>query len=135
MPGKRLPPVLATLALLSLLGWAPAQAQPCLVTASVPANRAQGVDPHTAYIEVSFDQDMAPGRWSWVTNPKLGAFPKVAGKPVFVDGRTCRLPVKLSPGVTYAVGINTEGYANFQAKAAPGKPCTGYQIIFTTEGK
>ena len=132
MPSKRLPLLLAALALLSLLGWASAQAQPCLVTASVPANRAQGVDPQTAYIEVGFNQDMLTDRWSWVTNPKLGAFPVVAGKPAFVDARTCRLPVKLTPGVTYAVGINTEGYGNFRALAAPDTPCAPYQIIFTT---
>ncbi|MBU4566338.1 MAG: Ig-like domain-containing protein [Proteobacteria bacterium] len=132
MPTKRLPLVLAMLSLFLLMAAVVAQAQPCVVTASVPANRAQGVDPKLAYIEVSFNQDMTPGRWSWVTNPKLGAFPVVAGKPVFVDGRTCRLPVKLAPGVTYAVGINTEGYGNFRALAAPGTPCAPYQIIFTT---
>jgi hypothetical protein len=33
------------------------------------------------------------------------------------------------------VGINTEGYGSFQAQAAPGVSCAGYQIVFTTEGK
>ncbi|MCB2192991.1 MAG: Ig-like domain-containing protein [Deltaproteobacteria bacterium] len=135
MPGQRLPLILAFAALFCLLGSTSALAQPCRVTATIPANQAQGVDPSLAYIQVSFNQDMLLDRWSWVTNPKLGAFPVVAGKPVFVDERTCRLPVKLSPGTTYAVGINTEGYGNFQTQAAPGKPCGGYQIIFTTASR
>lgn len=131
MPGKRLPLAQTVLALLCLLA-APSMAQPCRVTATTPVNQAQGVSPKLAYIEVRFNQDMLVDRWSWVTNPRLGAFPKVAGKPSFVDARTCRLPVKLMPGVTYAVGINTEGFGNFQPQAAPGTPCAPYQIIFTT---
>ncbi|MBU1273976.1 MAG: Ig-like domain-containing protein [Proteobacteria bacterium] len=118
-----------------LLTVGPALAQPCQVASTTPANRAQGVDPSLAYVEVRFNEDMLTGRWSWVTNPKLGAFPVVAGKSIFVDPRTCRLPVKLGPGTTYAVGINTEGYGNFRSKADPDTPCAPYQIIFTTGTK
>ncbi|BEQ13256.1 Ig-like domain-containing protein [Desulfoferula mesophila] len=135
MLGKRLNSLLALVLLLVLLASASALAGPCRVVASVPAPQAAQVDPGLTYIEVRFDQDMLTDRWSWVTDPKLGAFPVVTGKPKFVDARTCRLPVQLKPGTAYAVGINTGGYGNFQAQAAPGVSCAGYQIVFTTGGK
>lgn len=125
---------LIAIAALAALGFAlsPALAAPCLVTATVPAAGADAVNPALKALTVSFNQAMLPGSWSFVKNPKLGRFPKLAGKPKFTDPKTCVLPVALEPGVTYAVGINTEGYGNFRPAATKNTPCASYQMIFTT---
>lgn len=125
---------LIALAALTALGLAasPVMAAPCLVTATVPAAGADAVNPALKALTVSFNQAMLPGSWSFVTNPKLGRFPKLAGRPKFTDPKTCVLPVALEPGVTYAVGLNTEGYGNFRPAASPKTPCASYQMIFTT---
>ncbi|MCB2227282.1 MAG: hypothetical protein KQH53_11450 [Desulfarculaceae bacterium] len=125
---------LIALAALGALGLAlsPALAAPCLVTATLPVAGAEAVNPGLKAITVSFNQAMLPGSWSFVKNPKLGRFPRLAGKPQFTSPKTCVLPVALEPGVTYAVGINTEGYGNFRPAASPKTPCASYQMIFTT---
>ena len=131
----RLPLIALSAVVFALVGLsAPlALAQPCGVVATTPPAGSLAINSaKTKAIVVTFNQAMLPGRWSFVKNPKLGAFPKLAGKPKFTDERTCVLPVELQPGVTYAVGINTEGYGNFRAQAAPSTPCGAHQIIFTT---
>ncbi len=115
-----------------MLAAAPALAQPCRVIATQPPAGASKVDPGLKAVRVSFSQPMMIDRWSFVKNPNLGRFPQLGGKPRFVDPKTCVLPVKLEPGVTYAVGVNTGGFSNFRPQAAPNKPCAPYQIIFTT---
>ncbi|MCF8034776.1 MAG: hypothetical protein K9K66_14045 [Desulfarculaceae bacterium] len=122
------------LSLVAVLCLAPASAlaKPCLVVATVPAAGAAKISPGLKAVSVTFNQAMVPGSWSFVKNPKLGRFPKLAGQPKFTSPNTCLLPVALEPGVTYAIGINTEGYGNFRAAATPKTPCASYQMIFTT---
>jgi len=55
------------------------------------------------------------------------------GKPKYEDDRrTCVLPVKLEPGKTYAIWVNSPKFRNF--KDADGRPAVPYLLIFKTRG-
>jgi RNA polymerase sigma-70 factor (ECF subfamily) len=68
--------------------------------------------------------------WSWSTISKE-TFPKVTGKIRYdKDGRTCVLPVKLEPGKTYAVWVNSERFQNFKDEG--GRSAVPYLLVFQT---
>ena len=72
-----------------------------------------------------------PGSWSW-SNYGEGVAPRTAGKPRYLDDkRTCVLPVKLEPGKTYALWLNTARFRNF--KDADGRPAVPYLLVFETK--
>jgi RNA polymerase sigma-70 factor (ECF subfamily) len=48
------------------------------------------------------------------------------------DRRTCILPVKLQPGKTYAVWVNSQKFRNF--RDAKGQPAVPYLLVFKTKG-
>lgn len=110
---------------------APALAQDCQVVATSPAQGAV-VSASTAWVEVTFSLPVRGDGYSFVKNPDMGAFPTVTGKAVFPSPTVCRLPVKLKPGLTYAIGINTAGFSNFRLAQAPHPPCKGYWLKFST---
>ena len=61
-------------------------------------------------------------------------FPPTAGKPAFGrNGKTCVLPVKLQPGKTYALWLNTEQLRNFQDNN--GTPAVPYLLVFKTAAR
>jgi RNA polymerase sigma-70 factor (ECF subfamily) len=106
---------------------------PPVVVKTVPAAGADDVDPKLTEIKVTFSKDMQDGGWSWVTLSQE-SFPKTDGKPKYQDDkRTCVLPVKLEPGKTYAVWVNSEKFDNF--KDADGKPAVPYLLVFKTKKK
>lgn len=92
---------------------------PC-VASTFPADRATDVDPALTEIAVTFDREMTTEQaWSWITHPRLGAYPgyRNSKAPRFErDGRTCVLPVKLKPNTVYAVGVNSFRHAGFRDK-------------------
>ena len=56
------------------------------------------------------------------------------GQPRYLgDKRTCVLPVKLEPGKTYAIWLNTANYQNF--KDTMGRPAVPYLLVFRTKGQ
>jgi RNA polymerase sigma-70 factor (ECF subfamily) len=56
----------------------------------------------------------------------------MSGKPKYLsDKRTCVLPVKLEPGKTYAIWVNSEKFDNF--KDAEGRPAVPYLLVFKTK--
>ncbi|MGL4553256.1 MAG: Ig-like domain-containing protein [Gemmataceae bacterium] len=130
-------PLLVLLALLALVGTA-ARADdvtldgvPPVVAKTVPAAGADGVDPAVTEIRVTFSKDMADDTWSWSTVSK-DSFPKMAGKPKYLaDKRTCVLPVKLEPGKTYAIWVNSEKFVGF--KDADGRSAVPYLLVFRTK--
>jgi RNA polymerase sigma-70 factor (ECF subfamily) len=70
-------------------------------------------------------------RRTWATFGKEN-FPKVDGKPKYLaDRRTAVLPVKLEPGKTYALWLNSEKFQNF--KDADGRPAVPYLLVFKTK--
>jgi RNA polymerase sigma-70 factor (ECF subfamily) len=112
------------------------KAAPPVVVKTVPQAGADDVDPALTEVKVTFSKPMADGSWSWSTAPEeYGEFPKVeGGKPAYDKGlRTCTLPVKLQPGTTYAIWVNSDRFRNFQD--ADGRPAVPYLLTFRTKAK
>jgi len=106
---------------------------PPVVVKTVPQAGAADVDPALKSISVTFSKDMQDESWSWV---KLSdeSFPKLDGKPKYdKDKRTCSLPVKLEPGTSYAIWLNSEKFDNF--KDADGRAAIPYLLVFETKKK
>lgn len=105
-------------------------AQPVVVK-TVPEAGAAGVDPSMIEIRVTFSKNMQDGSWSWCALSKE-TYPGTSDKPKYLeDKRTCTLPVKLQPGKTYAVWINSEKFVDF--KDAKGQPAVPYLLVFKTK--
>src|SRR4051812_14024070 len=87
---------------------------PPMVVKTVPEAGAADVDSKLTEIKVTFSKDMQDGGWSW-SQLSEESFPKMDGKPKYLaDKRTCVLPVKLEPGKTYAIWVNSEKFRNFK---------------------
>lgn len=103
---------------------------PPVVVKTVPEAGAGEVDAKLAEVKVTFSKDMQDGSWSWAKLSDV-TFPKLDGKPKYLaDKRTCVLPVKLEPGKTYAIWVNSEKFANF--KDADGRSAVPYLLVFKT---
>ena len=77
-----------------------------------PPDGATDVDPATSVLRVTFDRPMGEG-WSWVIDPQV-PFPETTGKAsLSADGRSAELPVRLQPGRTYAIWLNSEQHRDF----------------------
>ena len=73
---------------------------------------------------------MQDGGWSWGLWGEQN-FPETTGPPHYLpDGRTCVLPVRLKPGNTYALWLNSETLLNFTD--TEGQPAVPYLLIFET---
>lgn len=60
------------------------------------------------------------------------SFPTLNGDPKYLaDKRTCVLPVKLEPGKTYAIWVNSARFTNF--KDADGNSAVPYLLVFRTK--
>jgi Bacterial Ig-like domain len=104
---------------------------PPVVVKTVPKAGTAEVDPKLTEIKVTFSKDMQDGSWSWATLSEE-SFPKVDGKPKYLaDKRTCVLPVKLEPGKTYAIWVNSEKFDNF--KDTGGRSAVPYLLVFKTK--
>jgi RNA polymerase sigma factor (sigma-70 family) len=105
---------------------------PPVVVRTVPAAGDVSVDAtKTSEIRVTFSKDMADNSWSW-SQISDETFPKITGKIRYdKDKRTCILPVKLEPGKTYVIWLNSEKFENF--KDADGKPAVPYLLVFETK--
>jgi RNA polymerase sigma-70 factor (ECF subfamily) len=101
-----------------------------VVTKCVPESGSTAVDPGTTEIRVTFSKDMQPGAWSWAMIDKE-SYPGTSESPRYLeDKRTCVLPVKLQPGKTYAVWINSEKLQNFND--TKGQVALPYLLVFKT---
>lgn len=95
-----------------------------------PANGATGVSPALAELVVTFDREMGGG-FSWTGGGEN--FPETTGKPYWDgDRKTCHLPVKLKPGWSYRLGLNSPSHKNF--KSVQGVPLTPVVWTFSTAG-
>lgn len=102
---------------------------PPVVVKTVPAAGSADVDPALTEIAVKFSKPMQDGSWSWSTVAK-DSVPHVTDKPRFKDDRTCVLPVKLEPGRTYGIWLNSNKFKNF--KGTDGQPAVPYLLVFQT---
>jgi RNA polymerase sigma-70 factor (ECF subfamily) len=108
------------------------ESAPPVVVKTVPEAGAADVDPATTAIRVTFSKEMQDGSWSWSTASKE-SFPETSGKPKYADDkRTAVLPVKLRPGKTYAVWVNSQRFRDF--KDANGQAAVPYLLVFKTRG-
>ncbi|MEW6355692.1 MAG: Ig-like domain-containing protein [Planctomycetota bacterium] len=106
---------------------------PCVVKVE-PANRAKDVDFRLTEIKVIFDRPMTVGEnFSWIMHERIGVYPGYRGSPPprwEDDGRTCVLPVRLSPNTLYAVGVNDSRYTGF--KSLDGSAAVPFVWVFKT---
>jgi beta-lactamase regulating signal transducer with metallopeptidase domain len=99
-----------------------------------PPNGAQDVSPKLKELRATFDVPMGDGM-SWCGGDGPLPFPKgLEGKqPHWTkDGKTCVLPVQLSPGVEYELWLNAGAYNNFQSVG--GIPLEPMRYTFKTKG-
>ena len=105
---------------------------PPSVVKTVPVAGDTNVDPSTREIRVTFSKDMLTDRmWSWCfTSRRL--FPAIDPSKIHFlkDKRTCVLPVKLKPGRTYVIWINTPQSNSFRDTG--NRPAVPYLLVFQT---
>jgi len=111
------------------------QSVPPVVVKTVPAAGADDVDSATAEIKVTFSKGMMDESWSWSTVTKESFPPTVGDKPIHYekDKRTCVMQVKLEPGKTYGIWLNSNNFGNF--KDADGRAAVPYLLVFKTKKK
>ena len=106
------------------------ESAPPVIVKTLPQAGAADVDAKTTEIQVTFSKDMMDQSWSW-SQLSDETFPKITGKPKYLkDKRTCTVSVKLEPGRTYAIWLNSEKFDNF--KDAGGRPAVPYLLVFKT---
>ena len=106
---------------------------PMVVRTSPPSGKAS-VDPSLDKIEIWFSHDMNPRGMSLTRIPGKTRLGYIPGKPPFFAGpRRLVIPVKLSPGTDYGVGINTGPRKGF-VTAREGLPVRPYRLVFSTAG-
>ena len=103
-----------------------------VVVATVPTSGDMAVDPSLKEISVTFSEEMLTNRmWSWVMESKE-TFPKMTAKPRYLDDKkTCVLPVKLEPGKSYIIWINSAKHNSFRNKKH--QPAVPYLLKFKTK--
>lgn len=106
---------------------------PPVVVKTVPAAGADDIDADAVKeLRVTFSKEMMDKSWSWATDSGYGEEPESNGDVAYdKDKKTCVMPVKLKPGTTYAIWINSDRFANF--KDADGKPSVPYLLVFQTK--
>jgi len=104
---------------------------PPVVVNIEPKIGATNVDPGINEIRVTFSKKMTDKSWSF-TEGNVYSVPKLNGTVHYEpDKRTCVMPVKLEPGKTYVLGINSERHRNF--KDVEGHPALPYMVVFHTK--
>ena len=102
-------------------------AEPAVVQ-TVPKTGDLSVDPSLTEIRATYNKPMMDKTWSWCYDPDQL---KTTGEPHYeADGETCVLPVKLEPGKTYTIHLNSESFHNF--KDATGRSAVPYVLQFAT---
>lgn len=99
------------------------------VVAFDPPLGATNVDPARTVLAVTFDRVMDREGWAWVIEDKSTA-PDIGDSSWDSTVRTNSAPVKLEPGRTYVVWINSPQYSYF--KDPQGTPATPVRWSFTT---
>jgi RNA polymerase sigma-70 factor (ECF subfamily) len=107
------------------------QSMPPVVVKTSPHAGNTDVDPALKEIRVTFSKEMmTKDMWSWVEVSK-DSFPRMVGEVRFLsDKRTCIAPVKLEPGKTYAIWLNSKKFNYFRDKDS--NPAVPYLLVFQT---
>lgn len=108
------------------------ETMPPSVIKTVPRAGDTKVDPSIKEISVTFSKEMMTNnQWSWcMYSPET--FPQIDKTKIryLADKRTCILPVKLLPGKTYVIWINTQKFNYFKDKN--GNSAVPYLLVFQT---
>ena len=109
---------------------------PPVIVKTVPSAGDTQVDPSTSEIRITFSKDMMTREmWSWVIHTP-DTFPTVAGDVHYLgDKRTNVLPVKLEPGKTYALWVNSPNGQHNAFRDAGGQPAVPYLLVFKTRSR
>ena len=99
------------------------------VVAFDPPLGATNVDPARTTLSVTFDRVMDREGWAWVIEDKATA-PDIGESTWDSEVRTNSAPVRLEPGKTYVVWINSPQYSYF--KDTLGEIATPVRWTFTT---
>lgn len=101
-----------------------------VVMKSAPEAGADGVDPGTTQSSVTFSKPMQAWHLVMVCL-KQRELSRHLGPPKYLEGkRTCVLPVKLQPGKTYAVWINSEKF--YEVRDTKGQPAVPHLLALRT---
>ena len=85
-----------------------------VVVKTVPEAGSTDVAPGEMEIKAVFSKEMMDQAWSPV-EVWGGSLPKIVGKPKFdADHKTWIMKVKLEPGKTYGIWLNTGKFTSFQ---------------------
>jgi RNA polymerase sigma-70 factor (ECF subfamily) len=104
--------------------------QPPVVIRTSPESGAKDVDPSISEIRVTFSKEMMDGNWSWVQIAPEN-FPEIIRGPRYIeDKKTCIIDVRLEPGRTYIIWLNTQKFQNF--KDTDSRPAQPYLLMFET---
>jgi RNA polymerase sigma factor (sigma-70 family) len=109
---------------------------PPVVVKTVPQAGADDVDPDLKEIRITFSKEMTDQSWSFATATEYGADPDLPDGAKITydkDKKTCVQPVKLEPGKTYAMWLNSEKFGNF--KDNDGRSAVPYLLVFQTKKK
>ena len=110
------------------------ESMPPSVVKTIPACGDTKVSATTKQIKVTFSKDMMTKQmWSWCMQSP-DTFPEITnqkGIKYLQDKRTCILPVKLKPGKTYAIWINTQ--KNNAFRDTKGNSAVPYLLVFKTK--
>jgi RNA polymerase sigma-70 factor (ECF subfamily) len=94
-----------------------------------PPLDATGVDPARTTLSVTFDRAMDREGWAWVIESSETA-PEIGDSAWDAATRTNTAQVRLAPGRTYVVWINSPSYLYFRAPA--GQPLEPVRWTFST---
>ena len=109
----------------------PSPAMDLVVVETTPADGAINVEPSLTEIVIVFSGPVKQNSWSFVET-SLGEVPEITGDPSFPNNRTCVLPVKLEPGVTYSIGINDASHEGFVSASDETLAVVPYLLTFAT---
>jgi len=108
------------------------KSMPPSVIKTIPQAGDTKVDPSLKEIHVTFSKDMLTNKmWSWCSqSPET--FPEIDKPKIryLEDKRTCVLPVKLTPGKTYVIWINSQQHNAF--RDTENNPAIPYLLVFET---
>jgi hypothetical protein len=101
--------------------------KPASLSATYPADGAE-VPGGTLMMKLVFDQNMAPGGWSYTPSDK-GLFPRCLARPrLLADQKTFVLLCSLAVNTTYALEVN----ATAQFESEGGRRPAPHVLIFKT---
>lgn len=107
---------------------------PAVVVKTTPQSGDTKVDASkVGEVRITFSKDMTDKSWSLSQISDDTMLPIEGAIRYEKDHRTCVAPVKLEPGRTYVVWVNSQKFQNF--KDADGQPAVPYLLVFETKAE